>query len=59
VRDGLRLLRRDAESRAERLAVLRREIGIGVEQARNGRLSKRSALEIDAALQQAEAVRIS
>jgi antitoxin ParD1/3/4 len=55
VRDGLRLLRRDREARAEKLAVLRREVGIGVDQARAGRLSTRSAADIAAALREAEA----
>lgn len=54
VRDGLRLLRRDREAREEKLAVLRREVGIGIEQARVGRLSKRSAADIVAALCEAE-----
>jgi antitoxin ParD1/3/4 len=54
VRDGLRLLRRDREVREEKLAVLRREVGIGVDRARAGRLSKRSATEIAAALREAE-----
>jgi antitoxin ParD1/3/4 len=59
VRDGLRLLRRDADTRAEKRAVLKREIGIGVEQARAGRLSKRSAMDIDAALRREAAGRTS
>ncbi len=54
VRAGLRLLRRDREAREEKLAVLRREIGIGVDQARAGRLSTRSAIGIAAALREAE-----
>ncbi len=54
VRDGLRLLRRDREAREEKLAVLRREVGIGVDQARAGRLSARSAIGIAAALREAE-----
>ena len=54
VRDGLRLLRRDREAREEKLAVLRREVGIGVDQARAGRLSKRSATDIATALREAE-----
>jgi antitoxin ParD1/3/4 len=57
VRDGLRLLRREAEGRAEKLAILKREIGIGVEQVRSGLLSERSALEIEAALRREEAGR--
>jgi antitoxin ParD1/3/4 len=54
VRDGLRLLRRAREAREEKLAVLRREVGIGVDQARAGRLSTRSAIGIEAALREAE-----
>jgi antitoxin ParD1/3/4 len=50
VRDSLRLLRRAKAAREERLAVLRREVGIGVEQARSGRLSGRSVADIAAAL---------
>jgi antitoxin ParD1/3/4 len=54
VRDGLRLLRRDREAREEKFAVLRREVGIGVDRARAGQLSKRSATDIAAALREAE-----
>jgi len=54
MRDGLRLLRREKAAREERLAILRREVGIGVEQAHAGRLSKRSILEIDASLEDGE-----
>ena len=54
VRDGLRLLLRDKEGRAERLAVLRREIGVGVQQARAKRFSKRSIREIGAAVRKAD-----
>ena len=55
VRDGLRRLRRDREADAERLAVLRREVGFGIEQARAGQFSnRRSAAEIAAALGTAE-----
>ncbi|HEY0524338.1 MAG TPA: type II toxin-antitoxin system ParD family antitoxin [Stellaceae bacterium] len=50
VRDALRLLRREKAIREEALAVLRREIGIGAEQARQGRLSKRSIGDIAASL---------
>ena len=46
VRDGLRLLRREKAAHDEKIEVLRREIGIGVEQARQGRFSKRSIAEI-------------
>jgi len=50
VRDGLRLLWREKAARDEKIAILRREVGIGVEQARSGRLSKRSVAEIAAEL---------
>ena len=46
VRESLRLLRREKAVRDEKFAVLRREVGIGVEQAREGRLSKRSISDI-------------
>jgi antitoxin ParD1/3/4 len=50
VRDGPRHLVRDRELRAEKLAILRREIGHGLDQARTGKLSLRSVDEIAAAL---------
>lgn len=50
VRDALRLLKRDRAAQNEKLAVLRREVGIGVDQARSGRFSKRSVTEIAASL---------
>jgi antitoxin ParD1/3/4 len=50
VRDALRLLRREKAARDEKIEILRREIGVGVEQARAGRLSKRSVADIAAAL---------
>lgn len=43
---ALRLLRRERELRAERLAVLRREVMLGVEQADRGDFSSRSIEEI-------------
>jgi antitoxin ParD1/3/4 len=46
VRDGLRLLRREQAAHDEKIEILRREIGIGIEQARQGRFSKRSIAEI-------------
>jgi antitoxin ParD1/3/4 len=46
VRESLRLLKREKAVRDEKFAVLRREVGIGVEQAREGRLSKRSISDI-------------
>ncbi|QQP90952.1 type II toxin-antitoxin system ParD family antitoxin [Skermanella sp. TT6] len=50
IRDSLRLLRRERAAREERLAVLRREINIGVEQARNGQFSKLTISDIAASL---------
>jgi antitoxin ParD1/3/4 len=50
VRDGLRLLRREKAAYDERIEILRREVGIGVEEARAGRLSKRSVADIAAEL---------
>ena len=50
VRDGLRLLQRERAAHSEKIQILRREVGIGVEQARSGRLSKRSVAEIAAEL---------
>lgn len=49
VREALRGLRRDKASREEKLVVLRREVGVGLAQAREGRLSGRSIAEIAAA----------
>jgi len=46
VRDGLRRLLRDKSARDEKLAILRREVGLGLRQAREGKLSKRSVSEI-------------
>jgi antitoxin ParD1/3/4 len=46
VRDGLRLLRREQAAHDEKIEILRREIGIGIEQSRQGRFSKRSIAEI-------------
>ena len=51
VRDGLRLLQRAKAARNEKIRVLQREVGVGVEQARSGRLSKRSVAEIAAELE--------
>lgn len=50
VRDGLRLLRREKALEEERLRILKREIEIGAEQAREGKLSKRSISDIAAAV---------
>ena len=46
VRDALRLLRREAAAHDEKLAILRREVGIGVAQAHAGKLSRRSIADI-------------
>lgn len=46
VRDGLRLLQREKAAHDERIEILRREVGIGVEQARQGRFSKQSIADI-------------
>jgi antitoxin ParD1/3/4 len=51
VRDGLRLLQRAKAAHNEKIRILQREVGIGVEQARSGRLSKRSVVEIAAKLE--------
>lgn len=50
VRDALRLLRREKAAHDEKIAILKREIGIGLTQARSGRVVKRSATEIAASL---------
>jgi antitoxin ParD1/3/4 len=50
VRDGLRLLRREKAAHNEKILILRREVGVGVDQARSGGLSKRSVAEIVAEL---------
>jgi antitoxin ParD1/3/4 len=55
VRDALRLLRRESEAHEERMAILRREVAIGVKQARDGKLSKRSVAEIAASLDRDDA----
>ena len=52
VREALRALRRDKAAREAKLAVLRREVGVGVVQAREGRFSKRSIMDIATTLRQ-------
>ena len=52
VRAALRGLRRDKALHAEKLAVLRREVGVGVAQAEAGRLSPRTVDEIAASLRE-------
>jgi antitoxin ParD1/3/4 len=54
VRDALRLLRREKAAREERLAILRREVAVGLEDARAGRISTRSVTDILAAQERAE-----
>ena len=46
VRDALRLLWREKASEQEKLAILRREIDRGFEQAANRQFSKRSVMDI-------------
>ena len=50
VRDGLRLLRREKAAHEEKIRILRREVDIGVDQARAGRLTNRTVAEIAAEL---------
>ena len=52
VRAALRGLRRDKALHAEKLAVLRREVGVGVAQAEAGRLSPRTVDEIAASMRE-------
>jgi antitoxin ParD1/3/4 len=46
VREALRLLQRDKALEAEKLAILRREIGIGLADAAEGRFSRKSVKDI-------------
>ena len=46
VRDALRLLQHDKALEAEKLAILRREINIGLEDAAAGRISTKTVSEI-------------
>lgn len=46
VRDGLRLLLHEKAARAETLAILRREVAIGLAEAESGALSPLSITEI-------------
>jgi antitoxin ParD1/3/4 len=48
VRDALRLLRREREAHEEKIAILRREIQIGLDDANAGRFSSRTVEEIAA-----------
>jgi len=51
VRDGLRMLREERAAYEEKLAILRREIQIGVDEVRAGKFSDRSVMEILAEVQ--------
>ena len=53
VRDGLRLLLREKAMRAEKLAALRQAVEVGMEDARAGRISSRTAVDIAKELQAA------
>ncbi len=46
VREALRLLRHEKAQQAEKLAILRREIGVGVEAAQAGQFSGKSVQDI-------------
>lgn len=54
VRDALRLLRREKAAYEEKLAILKREIAIGLEDMRAGRISTRSVMDILADLEKAD-----
>ena len=55
VREGLRLLRREKAVEREKLAILRREVGIGLDDARARRLSPRTVADIAAGLDETKA----
>lgn len=55
VRDALRLLRREKAAYEEKLAILRREIQIGLDDVRAGRISKRTIADILADLEREDA----
>jgi antitoxin ParD1/3/4 len=50
VRDGLRRLRHEKATRDEREAILRREVGFGLDQMRSGEFLQRSVADIAAAV---------
>jgi len=52
VRDGLRRLLHDKATREEKAAVLRREVGRGLDQARAERFSRRSVSDIAASVRE-------
>jgi antitoxin ParD1/3/4 len=54
VRDALRLLRREKAAREEKLEILKREVALGLEDARAGRISTRSVMDILAEQEQAD-----
>ena len=49
-RDALRLLRREKAAEQEKLAILKREVAVGLADLRAGRLSNRTAIQIAAEL---------
>ncbi len=51
VRDGLRMLREERAVYQEKLAILRREIQVGVDEVRAGKFSDRTVMEILAEVQ--------
>jgi antitoxin ParD1/3/4 len=51
VRDALRLLRREKAAYEEKLAILKREVAIGLQDVRAGRISERSISDILAELE--------
>jgi antitoxin ParD1/3/4 len=51
VRDGLRMLREERAGYEEKLAILRREIQVGVDEVRAGKFSDRTVMEILAEVQ--------
>jgi antitoxin ParD1/3/4 len=51
VRDGLRLLRREKDAHEEKVAILKREIQIGIDEVRAGKFSDRSVADILADLE--------
>lgn len=46
VREALRLLQHDKAQEQEKLAILRREVGLGIEAATAGRFSRKSVSDI-------------
>jgi antitoxin ParD1/3/4 len=54
VRDALRVLRREKAAHEEKLLILRREIDIGLEDVRAGRISPRSVVDILTEQEQSE-----